>query len=324
MKRYPACILATACLPWRDEYSFAEDIFRRQVRLLRERLTPYIYIFGTAAEGHAVSERQFDAICRVFREETSDPDVHGMVGLISLSLTTVIERIERARDMGFKEFQISLPSWGTLKDDEVALFFRETCGRFPDCRFLHYNLLRTGRLITPREYGRLAAEYSNLVATKNSTDQMIRIRELLTLAPQIRHFITEIGYAYACQVGECGLLISISSVNLEMGKAYFEAGQRRDTQTLLDMQGELMALGADMHALVDERMHMDGGFDKLYCKMHNPEFPLRLLPPYRSSDDGEFQQFREMIRRKYPRWMARDLTPDLDATSSVRSATPCP
>ncbi len=302
MKRYPACILGTVCIPWHEDFSFAEDIFRRQVRLLRARLTPHLYIFGTAAEGHAVGERQFDEICRVFREETVDPGVHGMVGLISLSLPTVIERIERARDMGFREFQISLPSWGTLKDEEVALFFQETCGRFPDCQFLRYNLLRAGRLLAPEEYGRLAEAYPNLVASKNGTDQMIRLRGLLTQAPQIRHFITEVGYAYACQVGECGLLISMSSVNTELGKAYFEAGQRRDVSTLLAMQGELMEMIADMCAIVDARVHMDGGFYKLYSKLHDPAFPLRLLPPYRGSSDEEFDKFQEMLRRKYPRW----------------------
>ncbi len=317
MKRYPACILATVCIPWNEDYHFAEDVFRRQVRHIRESLTPHLYIFGTAAEGHAVSDRQFDEICRVFREETSGLGVHGMVGLISLSLATVIERIERAYAMGFREFQISLPSWGTLTDDEVALFFRETCGRFPDCQFLHYNLLRSGRLITPAEYGRLAAAHPNLVASKNGTDQMARIRGLLTLAPQMRHFITETGYAYASLVDECGLLISMSSVNPEMGKAYFEAGQGRDVQTLLDMQGELMDLVADLLAQVDARMHMDGGYDKLYCKLHDPDFPLRLLPPYRSSSDAEFGKFREMIRCKYPRWALADVTPGADAASSV-------
>ena len=63
-----------------------------------------------------------------------------MVGVISLSLPTIIERIERARQMGIRHFQISLPSWGALSDSELKTFFKETCGRFPDCSFLHYNL----------------------------------------------------------------------------------------------------------------------------------------------------------------------------------------
>ena len=67
-----------------------------------------------------------------------------MVGVISPSLTTIIERIERAAALGFSAFQISLPNWGTLSDHELRTFFREVCGRFPELRFLHYNLPRDG------------------------------------------------------------------------------------------------------------------------------------------------------------------------------------
>ena len=93
-KRFPSTILATAVIPWDEEYRFQENLFRRQVRLLRDGLTPYIYLFGTAGEGYAVSDQQFDAIVDAFRDEML-PGAHPMVGVINLSLQTIIERIER-------------------------------------------------------------------------------------------------------------------------------------------------------------------------------------------------------------------------------------
>src|SRR6478672_1866179 len=145
-KRYSSCILATCCLPWNEDGTLAEEIFRCEIRNLRANLTQNLYIFGTAGEGYAVSETQFDQVVRIFCEETVDQKLPGMVGVISLSLPTIIERIERALQMGIRHFQISLPSWGALSDSELKIFFNETCGRFPDCSFLHYNLLRTKRL----------------------------------------------------------------------------------------------------------------------------------------------------------------------------------
>ena len=41
-------------------------------------------------------------------------------------------------------FQITLPSWGTLDEAETMLFFTTVCSKFPDCRFMHYNLPRVG------------------------------------------------------------------------------------------------------------------------------------------------------------------------------------
>jgi dihydrodipicolinate synthase/N-acetylneuraminate lyase len=301
-KRHPSCILASCCVPWDEHARLAEDIFRCEIRNLLSHLTRDIYLFGTAGEGYAVTEKQFDQVVRVFREETDLPDVRGMVGIISLSLPTIIERIERARQMGIRLFQISLPAWGALSDGELKRFFRETCGRFPDCRFLHYNLMRTKRLVTAEEYALLANEHLNLVATKNSTDSTERIEALMTKAPQLQHFFTEIGFGYGSQFGECGFLISMASIHFAEAKRYFEAGKRRDFQNLVATQRELTDMVNDLVALGRGEAHMDGAYDKVFCKIHDPEFPLRLLPPYDSLSDETFQKIVAMIRNKYPRW----------------------
>lgn len=304
MKRYRQTILATCCVPWNADFSFVEETFRRQVRQLIAGGIRDLYVFGTAGEGYAVSERQFDEITRVFLEETRGEDVQGMVGLISLSLSTVIERIERAQELGATRFQLTLPSWGTLRDAELDVFFAETCGRFPECEFLHYNLQRTGRIVTPLEYARLAERHPNLVATKNSTTDQERLRGLLEHAPQLQHFITEPGFAYAATLGECGLLISLASLNLRRGGDFFRAGRDRDQAKLAAMQQELAAIGSELKRIVGESAHMDGAYDKMFCRASDPQFPLRLLPPYSSVSEAAFQEFQEVLQQRYPQWLS--------------------
>jgi dihydrodipicolinate synthase/N-acetylneuraminate lyase len=302
MKRFPSCILATCVVPWDEGGNLLEDLFRHQVREMLARLTKHLYIFGTAGEGYAVSDSQFDRIVRVFLQTMQAGQAEPMVGVISLSLTTIVERIARARDLGVRLFQISLPSWGALTESELRRFFRETCGRFLDCRFLHYNLLRTKRLVAPAEYARLADEHPNLVATKNSTDALSRIEELMTHAPQLQHFLNEIGYAFGSLIGECGLLISLAATNWKAAHAFFDAGRRRDVESLLAMQREQNALACDLAEAVGDKAHIDGAFDKLLWRLHDRRFPLRLLPPYQGADEECFERFATILRQRYPRW----------------------
>jgi dihydrodipicolinate synthase/N-acetylneuraminate lyase len=301
-KRYRQCILATCCVPWREDFTFDEALFRAQVRHLIAGGIRDLYTFGTAGEGYAVTERHFDEITRAFLDETQIEGVQTMTGLISLSLPTLIERIERARDMGVRRFQLSLPSWGKLSDKEVAVFFRETCGRFPDCEFLHYNLMRTHRILTPKEYGVLAQRHPNLVATKNSTTDLERLRGLLAEAPQLQHFITEGGFADAAMMDECGLLISLANTNIALGHAYLEAGKRRDESFLKPMQRESGEILAELLALAQAEAHMDGAFDKMFIHMHLPDFSLRLLPPYAGVSEATMEHFARLLERRYPRW----------------------
>jgi len=303
MKRYPCCLLATCCIPWDEEGNFLEDVFRREVASMLKG-TPHLYLFGTAGEGYAVTDRQFDAIVRVFADAMKAGGAEPMIGVINLSLPTIVERIGRCRDMGVRQFQISLPSWGALSEREVFEFFRQTCGRFPDCQFLHYNLMRTKRLVTAREYAKLAEVHPNLVATKNSTDSLERIEELLLFAPQLQHFLNETGFAHGSLIAECGLLGSLVTLNWRQGRIFFEAGRRRDVATILPLLHEINALTRDLVESVGGEAHIDGAFDKMFCRLHDPQFPLRMLPPYSGVSVERWERFAAVVREKYPRWVS--------------------
>lgn len=289
-KRYPSVILGTCTIPWNERYEFQQDLFREQVRQLRASLTKHLYIFGTAGEGHAVSDRQFEQIARAFREEMDREDTHAMLGIISLSQMTIIERIERGLAMGYDTFQISFPSWGALTDREVDIFFSETCGRFPDARFMHYNLPRTKRMLGGADYHRLAAAHPNLVAVKTGgeRDELI---DMLTGAPQLQFFFTERGYASMRDAYECGLLISLASINTDQANRFFTARGRE----LAAMAEELARIREGLYAAVGDAGHMDGVYDKLFARLRMPGFPLRLLPPYTAGDETVFARFREAV-----------------------------
>jgi dihydrodipicolinate synthase/N-acetylneuraminate lyase len=279
-------ILATAVIPWNEHLQFDEQSFRRQVHVLARDLTRHLYIFGTAGEGYAVTEPQFDQICRAFWESSEEAGVTPMVGLISLSLPTIVARITRARALGFRLFQLSLPSWGPLNDREIDRFFAETCGQFPDCEFHHYNLMRTKRLLTSVEYRRLAAAHPNFIAVKQSSMDPAVIADLMTVTPRLRFFITEFGYAVARRTHDVGLLISLASIHPGRAKAFVAGTDAQRTAELEELR--LMVTGLKSP---DERYHIDGAFDKMLYRVTDPGFPLRLLPPYESATEEDFARF---------------------------------
>jgi dihydrodipicolinate synthase/N-acetylneuraminate lyase len=289
-RRHPPVLLATCPVPWNERHEFDETLFRSTVAHLHRELTPHLYIFGTAGEGHAVTDGQFAAIARAFRRALPD-SAAGMVGVISLSLGAIIERVGLARDLGFRQFQLSLPAWGALNDRELERFFQETCGRFSDCSFLHYNLARSRRLLRGDDYARLATAHPNLVAIKMGGADFAAQAEVAAAAPGLQCFFTERSYAALRDATECGLLASISTIHPGRAREFHAARGAR----LQELYAELAAIHAAMKAIVGDAAHMDGAFDKLYVKLHAPDFPLRLLPPYASTSDEMFAHFRASI-----------------------------
>jgi len=287
----PPAILATAVVPWTERYEFDEATFRRQVHAIARTLTRHIYIFGTAGEGHAVNEPQFDQITRAFRASAAESGVTPMVGLISLSLPTIIARIERSRALGFRLFQLSLPSWGALNDRELDAFFAETCGRFPDCQFHHYNLLRTKRLLTSVEYRRLAAAHPNFIAVKTGASDPAVVADLLTVSSRLRFYFTELGYVIARRTHEVGFLVSLASINPARAKAFVAGDDARRAADLM----EVKAMLAILMEISAGRFHIDSAYDKMLFRVADPEFPLRLLPPYAGATEEDFARFLAAI-----------------------------
>lgn len=304
MARYKRTILGTCCVPWNDDGTLMESTFRESIRGMIAKGIPDLYIFGTAGEGYAVTESQFDRITSIFVEEMRAGSAEPMVGALSLSLPVIIERIERAARMGVRQFQISLPSWGALSDKELEVFFQEVCGRFPEFQFLHYNLPRTKRIVMPKEYALLAAKHPNLVATKCAIGEVSMIAGLLQYAGDLRHFFTEQNFAAGSLLGECGFLISIASINPRLARQYFEAGVARDGDVLRTMRNDLMGMHTEMINAAGSTPFIDGAYDKIFSRIHFKEFPLRLLPPYQYVSDAAFEQFCAALREKYPAWLA--------------------
>ena len=192
-KRYHRAVLVSCEVPWDEDQRFMEDVFRAEVRATL-RSFDNLYIFGTAGEGYAVTESQFRDVVQVFREETDRKGVHPMVGVIAMSTAQTVERIGIAHDAGFRIFQICLPSWRTVTDEEYMVFFTEVCGAFPDSRFLHYNVGMAGRVLGADDYLRIEEAVPNLVATKTGSASPEDIEELVTRT-SLQHFVGETAFA---------------------------------------------------------------------------------------------------------------------------------
>ena len=94
----------------------------------------------------------------------------------------------------------------------------------------------------------------------------------------------------------------MTSINFALGRQLFFAGRSRDAPTLERFAAEASVL-IDAVLGTAGGAHMDGAFDKVFCRIHLPEFPLRLLPPYQGLDDSAFAKFTAEVQRRLPHWL---------------------
>jgi len=307
MARYPQAILVACPTPWDDDFELMEDLLREEVRQVLAAAFRHCYVFGTGGEGYAVDTRRFRQVVDVFHEETGGEGVQPMVGVIGLSTPQIVERLEYAHDVGFRTFQISLPSWGPLDDDDLLRFFVDTCGRFPDSRFLHYNLPRTKRVLSGADYVRIIDAVPNLVATKTTGGGISAAEELIREAGDLQHFMGEANFPHGSMFGECSLLSSYGELTPARTRELFEAGRTQDAATLMRVQHEFASMAAGLWAAPTAGPHMDGAFDKMLIKLGMlPEFPLRLLSPYHGFTDDDYLACRRYLDEHWADWLVAE------------------
>jgi dihydrodipicolinate synthase/N-acetylneuraminate lyase len=295
-------VLVSCEIPWDDREQFLEDIFRQQVRHAIASGFHDVYVFGTAGEGYAVDTPRFRRIVEVFWEETQAPGVVPQVGVIGLSTAQVVERISFAHQLGFRAFQISLPSWGVLNDREMLRFFQDVCGQFPDSQFLHYNLMRTKRLLNARDYRRIADAVPNLCATKNTGTTVYSTMELLRETPDIQHFFGEAMFATGCLHGECSLLSSFGPMVPAKTFEFFEYGRTKQFDKLFTFQAEYLRMVEDVIAPMRKVDLIDGAYDKVLVRLGGIPMPLRLLSPYEGFSEEVYEQCRQTLDTRYSSW----------------------
>lgn len=300
-KRYPRTILATVCVPWKEDLSLDEECFRRQIQLLLGKGLKHLYLFGTAGEGYGVTDRQYHDIVKIFAEEMAGKDRFPMVGQIHLSLASQVERIELARTFGIRDFQCSFPCWSELSDVEVESYFRMICGRFPDCRFLHYNLPRSKKVLTPAQYHRLGATFSNLVGAKYVTNDTLTIGQLVEPGP-LQFFLGQFGFGYGSLLGECGYLVSLGVINMAETWRFFGHAIAGNVEEIVRYSREIAILSNELKRFAGFG-RIDGTYDKVFARLVDPQFPLRLMPPYEGCSDMHFEQFSNFLKEEMPSWV---------------------
>ena len=287
-------------LPWTADFQLDEAAFESHVQSAIDGGYKCLYIMGTAGEGYALNTERFCQVVEIFAGLTVKDGLDPQVGVIGTSMEQMIHRIQVAYEQGIRMFQVTLPCWGALDEDEALLHFKTVCGDFPDCRFLHYNLPRAKRIIRGAEYHRIAQEVPNLVATKNSSTDYSRTADLLTQAPELQHFLLEGNFAMGCTVGECSLLCSYDVLFPETTWQFFDAGLRKDLVELFRITKLLRDVDEALFAHCSREM-IDGGYDKTFIWLRDPEFSNRMLPPYIGLSDEESRVCREVFEKRFSR-----------------------
>jgi hypothetical protein len=112
-------------LPWNDRDQVDLRRLAQEVRGYGGTGVNGVYTGGTTGEFYAQDDATFAKVAEVVIKEAHALALPVQIGATALSTRTTIQRIRIAKRLGADAFQLALPFWLELKDDEVERYVAE-------------------------------------------------------------------------------------------------------------------------------------------------------------------------------------------------------
>jgi len=167
-------IFAAVPIAAQPDGSFIEEDYRADIRTVCETGTHGAYTTGTTGEWYAVDDKEFAWMVEVFLEETSAYPTLTQIGCGGLSTKATLDRIKIAVKGSHRPdgLQILLPPWQPLTDDEVLDFFKAVADTAEGIPLVHYNTMRSKRLLLEREYEKILSAIPTLIGSKSAISSL--------------------------------------------------------------------------------------------------------------------------------------------------------
>jgi 4-hydroxy-tetrahydrodipicolinate synthase len=299
-------IFAAVPIAAQPDGSFIEEDYRADIRTVCETGTHGAYTTGTTGEWYAVDDKEFAWMVEVFLEETSAYPTLTQIGCGGLSTKATLDRIKIAVKGSHRPdgLQILLPPWQPLTDDEVLDFFKAVADTAEGIPLVHYNTMRSKRLLLEREYEKILSAIPTLIGSKSAISSLPEFVALLRADLPMNHFVG--GESSLVQMtiwGSKGIYSDFINYWPRASLKLYALCQERKWEEAIALQEKYIAFDLEGQKPLENRGYTDAGWDKgkgeaagfLKCKRY-------IRPPHRAMREEDVIHLRNVGQKYFSDW----------------------
>lgn len=287
-------------VPWTKTDRLDERRWRREVRAYAGTGVHGVYTGGTTGEFYAQDDATFERVTAVACEEAHAAGLPVQIGASALSTRTVIGRMKTAKRYKPDAFQIALPFWLELKDEEVRRFVHEIADAAGSTPIVLYVTGRSKRKIDAKLMGRLAREVPQFIGTKDTGLDVPGLKAILKAAPDLAIFGGEDFYTRLPAGGKGGYC-SVTGFNAPKIVELYNlcaAGRLEEAKPLADAVHNFL-YGA-LVPMVKKPGLWDSAIDRIQRVAGGGDVGLRCQSPYRSGTEADVKRVIAWCRKHTP------------------------
>ena len=252
-----------------------------------------IYCNGTACEFYAQSEDEFDQISLLLAERCERHRLPFQIGASHTNAQTSLERVRRAAQLKPSAIQVILPDWVSPNVEEVIMFLQRVGESTGDIKLVLYNPPNAKRVLTPKDYGRVAREVSSLAGIKVLDGDASWYAEMRSQAPHMALFVPGHHLATGKPLGASGSYSNVACISPWAACRWY--------RMIEEDHASAMRIEASICKFLSENLNDDlpnAAKDKLLAAIGGwSSTGTRLRWPYRWYDDSVVERLRVVAHK---------------------------
>ncbi|MCU1493647.1 MAG: dihydrodipicolinate synthetase [Acidimicrobiaceae bacterium] len=291
---------ATVLLPLNRDNSIDLERLDEELASLTSSPVDGIYTNGTAGEFHAIGEDEYDEVSALVARRCSAMGKPFQIGASHMSGDTSLGRIRRAHGLSPSGFQIILPDWCPLSDDEVVAAVEGLAEAADPLPMTLYNPPHAKTRVAPELFGRLTEHVPQLIGIKVAGGDAAWYRAMDEYAPGLAIFVPGHLLATGVRLGAAGSYSNVACLS-PAGAVAWHAMMTESPDAAADLERRINAF-LDVHIMpLKKQGFADAALDKTLAHIGGwAPVGTRTRWPFRCVDEELAESLRPVARREMP------------------------
>ena len=256
-----------------------------------------VYSNGTAGEFHTQSEDEFDRVSALLAERCEAAGLPFQIGVSHMTAQISRERLRRAKALRPTAFQVILPDWFPLTDDEAILFLETMAAEAEPIGLVLYNPPHAKRVLAPEQIANLADRVPALIGVKVAAGDASWFARLGQALHRISVFTPGHQLGTHLPLGSRGAYSNVACLSPARAQEWYET-LRRDPAAGQVAQARLQCFFQRyITPYITEQRYANAAVDKLLAVIGGwAPLTTRMRWPYRSIPAEDAVRLRAIAR----------------------------
>jgi dihydrodipicolinate synthase/N-acetylneuraminate lyase len=256
-----------------------------------------IYTNGTAAEFYSQTEEEFDRIHQLLAERCEKAGMPFQIGANHTSAQVALVRLQRMTQLKPGAFQIVLPDWYPLSDDETIAFLTRIAEAAGSIGLVIYNPPHAKRVIGAELYGRICRTIPQLIGIKVAPPNKEWFEKVQQQSPNLAIFVPGHNLASGFSWGAAGSYSNVACLQPAGAARWYEL-MKRDLSSALAFESRILEF---LKRYIIPTDYCNAAKDKWMAAIGNwADVGTRLRWPYRFVPESEAKRLQPLAREALP------------------------